>query len=443
MSVNYQQFEQQKTPCLYVYCNKCGLTTKDPNKKCMNASNGDKPIKMRECKFKESHHYKVRVKTKDGEKQKQLEGSFLDVIRNSYLFRESLANPMAQNIPIPNPNINFNLVESVSMKVCFAKFMAFKHNIGVPDYQKKVVGDIYLKEIESTLLTFFKVLKKNHIDIENTPISHLNRDHLGMLSLYLREKKYKLSYYNNHYKNLRQMANFANNHLNAGLNLKFLFEHAKKTIGKKKNIKRISMDKFNQIINLAKMRVEQKKDCNILETGRYGKQWIVPAFYLCLYTGRRREEVINFKWNQIQFTEGDYYIIGNNLKSSRLSDLEEDDYQEYVVPVFPQLLTFLESIGLKKNIGKDEYILNIEDRNEITLISQKNYLSKAFQFFVKEAGLSFQLYDLKRTFLSNGYSVVGDKLYQVSDHADMKVLKNHYLNSDSAHQQFLKNMEIK
>jgi hypothetical protein len=85
MNVNYEQFKKYKIPNLYIICNKCKLTTQDPNNTCKDEAK----CRMSSCKNKDRHAYKVRVKNAGGmvkERQKSLYGDFFDVAQEADKF---------------------------------------------------------------------------------------------------------------------------------------------------------------------------------------------------------------------------------------------------------------------------------------------------------------------------------------------------------------------
>ena len=53
MAVNYDQFKKYDVPCLYIVCNKCKLTTQNPDDKCKSKETGSKGAgcKMSSCKM--------------------------------------------------------------------------------------------------------------------------------------------------------------------------------------------------------------------------------------------------------------------------------------------------------------------------------------------------------------------------------------------------------
>ncbi len=92
------------------------------------------------------------------------------------------------------------------------------------------------------------------------------------------------------------------------------------------------------------------------------------------------------------------------------------------------VLDVLMDLGYEEHRGKDIYI--IDPFGKASRDTMRVLVSKAFTHFwrLTEIKRDLSLKHLRKTFLTQLAMKLGDKATLVSDHHDMQVLKDHYLN---------------
>ncbi len=446
MNVNYEQFKKHKIPNLYIICNKCKLTIQDPNNTCKDETK----CKMSSCKNKDRHAYKVRVKNAGGmvkERQKSLYGDFFDVAQEADKFTKLVKEGKADFF-IPK-------LESISILDAVSFFLGKKDGYNVPEYQLKPISKHYRDELEKYLFRFLDSLKQKKIDPNLLGVKNISTTHIQIFVDYLRVQMngegFKPRYFNKHITSLREMLDVTCKAFTIELNIENLFNNARNPVGKAIN-KSLTFQEFDEIIKSIKV-----------ETGRYKKgrkklvkngtketqnqsnhyrDWLINAYYLSLYTGRRREEILEMKWSDISNHKDRFFMSNENLKVSRAKKSRFDSTQLYLIPVFDQFMDFLISIGFNEKQGKDEYILTVENREFVKTQTMCDNLSKPFRHYSKLLGFDYTWYDLKNTYVSNLVLIAGDEANLITDTASMDTLKTHYLDNRVLYDKVMDRMKI-
>jgi integrase len=169
--------------------------------------------------------------------------------------------------------------------------------------------------------------------------------------------------------------------------------------------------------------------CNL--GGKYKKKnrfkpYLKDGIQLFLYTGGRREEVVNLKWSEIFTTEnGIETFVVDNLKVKRIKK-NKKEYKKYF-PVNVDFKEYLMELGMEEKLGKDEYIF-YPNRTE-TSASIMDNLSKGFSHYKEAAGIkkTFSLSNLRKAYISWTHQVMGNQTGLLTSHSTTQVLKDYYL----------------
>lgn len=188
----------------------------------------------------------------------------------------------------------------------------------------------------------------------------------------------------------------------------------------------ITQDEFNDIL---KSIDTADPFCKL--DGKLGKQirfkpYLKDGIKLFLFTGGRREEVVNLKWSDIYQTEnGIYFFSIDNLKVKRIKKSNKE-FKKYF-PINEDFKQFLIELGWNEKIGKDEYIIYPERTcGSSTLM---DVLSKGFTHYRKAAGIekNISLSNLRKTYITWTNQVLGNETGYITSHSTNKVLKDYYL----------------
>jgi integrase len=188
----------------------------------------------------------------------------------------------------------------------------------------------------------------------------------------------------------------------------------------------ITEDEFNRILKA----VDTLKPIQLLggkgETKNRYRDYLKDGFKLFLLTGGRREEVVDLKWSDIYTLDsGVKTFIITNLKVTRIKK-NSKEYTKYF-PINKDLEDYLDYMGMKEKLGKDEYIL-FPDRN-VGSITIMNDLSKGFTHYKETAGITkeISLSNLRKTYISWHNKELGVDTGLVTNSADRGVLKKYYI----------------
>jgi hypothetical protein len=121
-------------------------------------------------------------------------------------------------------------------------------------------------------------------------------------------------------------------------------------------------------------------------------------------------------------------LVANNIKVERIT---RKKYKPKYVPVNPDLMDLLIEMGYNELKGSDLHILEpLRTSSSKTIM---NCLSRGFSHYYKQAfpeRRTVQFKVLRKTYLSYLNRELGDKMIDLSSHAGMDVLQNHYIDQE-------------
>lgn len=212
------------------------------------------------------------------------------------------------------------------------------------------------------------------------------------------------------------------------IEMKNPFRKYVRKVPEKNIIESITEDEFKKIIEA----IDTSNSISTLkrtgeEKDRY-RPYLKDGFFLFMFTGGRREEVINLKWSDIYTLEnGIQTFIVENLKVKRIKK-NSKEYIKYFT-INEDFKDFLEKLGWKKKMGTEEYILH-PIRGKSTTNSIMDALSKGFSHYKDAAGITknINLSSLRKTYLSWQNHVLGNNTGLISNHdINGNILKTHYI----------------
>ena len=155
------------------------------------------------------------------------------------------------------------------------------------------------------------------------------------------------------------------------------------------------------------------------------KSYLKDGFKLILFTGGRREEIVELKWSDIFVTiKGAKCFRIHNKKVERGKKIA--DIFKYI-PINADLLGLLEELGYSEKANSEEYIFYPE-RTEATKTIM-DALSKGFTFYKDAMNIEkdVSMKNLRKTYISWVHDVMGEKTGLLTSHSTYKVLTSHYL----------------
>jgi integrase len=193
------------------------------------------------------------------------------------------------------------------------------------------------------------------------------------------------------------------------------------------NINTITEDEFERIVAAVDTAYPIQTLGGKGEEKNMYRPYIKDGFYLFLFTGGRREEVVDLKWSDIYTLDsGVKTFIVTNLKVTRIKK-NAKEYTKYF-PINKDFEDFLNCIGMERKIGTDEFIL-FPERGKISSQFIMDMLSKSFSFYKEAAGITkdIKLSNLRKTYISWHNKELGADTGLVTNSADRDVLKKYYI----------------
>ncbi len=406
---------------LHTYCNSCKqYTTKGichKNKKSIST-----------CKSKEKHVFKlfVAVPNTDGKQMKSrtLKTKDLDqAIVSAFEFRKELEATNYKtvlSVPIKREHPN-GLID------CMAMYIGFLNNIGIEEHLIKNRTKAHIKEVSRIFKRFCESLKKAGYSHKAIRVEQITSREVGEFHNFLiNDLQYANKTYNKMIACMRQFYAWLIDKKDYELKNPFDGVARRKVLKVQNTIKKSEFENLLQVI-------KPSNTTQTLKSGAkryYYKDWLGSAFKLALETGLRREELIELRWNFIEW-EGNrpIYFSIPNFKVNRLNGIDGTKESQYkLVPITNGVLRVLNNeLDLYSKRDSNEYLFDSNEVMKRTTMCE--FISKAFGHFwsLVKSDRKLTLNDLRNTYISNLYKMYGEKTKVVTDHSSIDVIEKHYL----------------
>lgn len=373
------------------------------------------------CKHYGNQVYRVRIHvpgTGNSVKTKYLTATNYDdaVLETIQFQKELTSNNYNPPIEIAEVGTDYNIVGAI------LKYNQYMSGKSIYAHLKKDVSKGYIDETIRYCKLFAKSLKKTR-DLRTTRVTDIQK--MDVANFYeLAEEKYSEKTFNKCLNSVKSFYEFLIDVEEIEMRNPFRNFVSKTTIPA--SIDTITQKEFEDIIDAIGV---ADPICNM--SGKYGKKnrfrpYLKDGIKLFLYTGGRREEVVNLKWSEIFTTENgvDTFIV-DNLKVKRIKKNKNECKKFF--PINVDFKEYLMELGMKDKLGKDEYIL-CPNRTETTACIMDN-LSKGFTHYKEAAGIkkNISLSNLRKTYITWTNQVLGSETGRVTSHATSQILKDYYL----------------
>ncbi len=343
---------------------------------------------------------------------------YVDAVKECLNFRSDVLNGTYQN-NVLQENAKPQLVFD-----CIVKYLDFLEDLNVPEHKKKHNSGRYISSARSHFNTYIQFLESEKINTDLFKVTDVDSKHVGRYYAYLTDNTASNYTFNHRIKAMRALFKYLIE--TEKYKLENVFKEVKQKTEKGKDMI-MTGDDFTALLNIISPENSIKKIGKNTRRNMY-KSWLVDAYKLKAYTGRRDEEIFKMKWNMIYF-KGDIpvYIKTPNQKVNRLKNLTSEEELDFIyVPIIEELELYLNEIGLKENKSKNAFIIAPEMKDRNTMVSQA---SKSFTFFWEklDRGYDIKLKHLRSTYITANeiYSFrQGPKLRQ---HANFRVTDKHYI----------------
>jgi integrase len=425
---------------LIIFCNKCNKAfswTKKSEKDLEGKTIIKEPVcgkdktKFSYCQFFKMHRFKVKVFIPGSGGKYRTKN--LNI--TNYSQAVSAAISFEKEVKLSYHNLNSSLKiygKEILLLEAQAEYKNYLLNVNVPAHQKRERTKKYIKEIEYCLNLFNKALTENRVNISKLKVNSVKDGHIGIFHTYLLEKmSYSAVSYNNKMQYLKSFFTWSIQEFRIDVNNPFNKVRRRKSVLKKEIITLVEYEELLEIIS-PKLGFQTIQGKNRTYRKQRYKSYLKDGIELGLYTGARREEIIQLKWNMIHI-ENDIpiFIEVRNFKVERQKgDGYNANVAPKIIPVIKNLYDLLLRMGYKEKVGSDEYIL-FPERN-ITIDVLKDNLSRGFSHFYNllNIGKDLQFKHLRKTYLTYLEMTMKDDAGFLSSHTSKEVLRRHYINEN-------------
>jgi integrase len=385
---------------LKIYCNKC----KKYNPKC---NHNDDLL------------YRVVVHipgTKNSTKIKTLiSKNYEDAVKESIDIIKELKSNDYRDLSTDNDSKEYTMIGAI---IKYNQYLSGEYEL---KHLIKKVTEGHRKESLRFIKLFCNVLKSQHnfeiMRVRNVSVKDVSRFYETM------ERHYAPRTFNKCLISLKSFFNFLIEIEKIDMKNPFAV-YQSKSVGHLK-IEAITKNEFNKILECV------DESDSLLKLGGKGevknmyRDYLKDGFKLFLFSGCRREEVVDLRWSDIYHSGETYFFMINNKKVERNNNISGEFYK--YIPINSDLFDLLMELGYEEKKTSNDFIL-CPDRYESTLTIM-NTLSKSFTFYKDKAGIqkNISLKNLRKTYLSWVNQVMGSETRILSSHSTDKVLQEHYL----------------
>ncbi len=401
---------------LFLFCNKCDKQYSDDRKVKCNCN----------CLV-----YKAKVHvagTKYGLKPKVLIAKdFKSALIEFFDYKENLKNNNFQRVELKKDvSVPTRLIE------CFAYYMGYLNNVGVPKHKQKVRDQKYIKKIDSLFDQCLMALEENNIDTKILKFTDLNDDMVGFIHSYFLET---LQLANKTYNNNMALLSGFTSHIIT----KFQFDYINPFLGipdrvvniKTESVKETEFERLLELVSLENgVTFDKVSTLKNLKKRTLFRPWLKAAYRFGLYTGGRSEDIVEAKWSDIKLTEEgkfdtikvvDYKI--DNANSHRTSH-DERFYKYFAIT--KELSELLLEMGYEQYKSSDKYIIATEEKMSRSHVAV--LISKSFTHYYRQlnTGKQVSFKHLRKAFMTSALIEFGEASAALTNHTTVNMTNKHY-----------------
>lgn len=313
----------------------------------------------------------------------------------------------------------------LSWEYCKNLYFNYHKNIDIPKHKQRLRSKTYIDDSQLYLNRFEEFFNSPQIDNKISKVSHVTDDVVGKYFEFLEKTTKSNSSFNHHLKSLRTFFNFLIEEKEYQIKNPFRKVALRYEGTNPKTILKHEFDALMEIIHEKDSVMRYKSGT----TKNMYRPYLKDTYQLALYTGRRTEEIVNFRWNNIRCDQNNepLYIESIDLKANRQSNFNQSKATKMVfVPVIPQLKSLLYEMGFEENIGSNTFLIAPDEKSSRRTIINK--LSKSFTFYYKKlnTGKNISLKHLRKTYLTHLQILTGNAI-AISGHSNEEILDEHYI----------------
>jgi len=414
---------------LFLYCPECNTTviehckkTGKPLTQCIHkdklrfksivsvpGTENDRRTKLHDAKNPDEgifQHLEFKKEVKSGDHQRQDNGNF----------KENKITEQDEWRPVL-------LVHAL------ARYVGWLSNEGVPAHLVKIRTQDHIKDVERALKCLVACLKESGYNLSTLTIDEINNNLVGKVFLYLERRKFSSRTFNKYLSFYTSFLTWYDEEYDYSVRNYFARVVRKKLNPKPEAITLEEYEALLAIITPENGVIEYNNRIKPLRN--IFRPWLADGFRLALETGRRREELINLKWNSIKKVNGTpIYIVVEDYKVNRIQNRIKEEEKKFIyIPITESLARLLKDLGQDKYEDTDKFILAPE-----VAISRKrvmaDVLSRGFSHYYNQLnnGRKLTFKSLRKTYITNLELFMGrGNTKLITGHSDDHVIESSYL----------------
>jgi integrase len=407
---------------LHIQCDLCGTTVSK------NCAKTNKPLNT--CINGDRQHYVAIIHvpgTKNDRKLKQLDTRDLDQAITETLAFKKLVKDGTHREESEFSGDTLKETRPVLFIDALAKYIDSLHGVGIPDYKAKLRSKKYLKDLVASYEFLSKCLTDKGINLSKFTITNfLTNEIVNLLYKALNSAPSGDFTYNKRLDCFQRFEIWLNREL--GYPLQNLFNGVERRTVYFTSLS-ISKDEWARLLMQITPENGVKPVYNYVRRNRenYYKSWLIDGLQLALFTGARREEIVNLKFNDIIEEDGvPSYILIENLKVNRRKGLTGSSKQYIPYPISSEHEIFLNSLGYEKFKNTSNYLLApeiIDNR-----LRMCDGLTKGFNHYYSQlnTGRKLTFKCLRKTNITALHLQKSDNIKPIH-HSGREVEEKHYL----------------
>ena len=380
-----------------IFCNYC---KRDVSEICKETGKS-----LQRCQHGDKHVFKVYVHvagTKNDRKTKKLETRDIsEAIKLAIDFEREVKEGIHDKQDKGKKKEIKNVEEIVPKLLvnAFARYIGWLHNEGVAPHRIKERSLPHILDVQRALKTIMEGLSLSGRDTKTISIDDINDNLVGEIFSYLEERGFANRTFNKYFGYYTSFLKWYAEEYNYPIRNWFERVKRKKLNPNPEAITREEYEALLKQITLENgVRNYENKE---KPTRNVYRSWLADGIHLALETGRRREEITNLRWDQIEESEGVSYIKIEDFKVNRIQGRKTESEKKYnFIPVTDSLRALLDKMN--KNNSTSGFILAPEIN-----ISRKrvmsDILSRGFSHYYDQlnTGRHLTFKCLRKTYITN------------------------------------------
>lgn len=285
---------------------------------------------------------------------------------------------------------------------CLVMYLDYLENKNVYNHQINQRSKGHIDQVKRYLQRFIFALKAKQINVNGLLVRNVNDQHVSIFHAYILNKYPKIANrtFNRHIDTVSEFFNY----LIEVKHYSLVNYFSPKNIIRKRvhsHIETSSITEFKELLSIISM----ENGIEMLSTGEkkyHYYDWLEDAFKFALFSGRRRDEIMDMKFSDIVESDGrPIYIVSEDYKYNRKNNLIKKEEKKYnYTPVILDLHLFLQKLGYQEHKGTDRYLIAPDStRRRETL---KDDMSKSFTHYYKQlnTGKNLEFKHLRKTYIT-------------------------------------------